>query len=85
MLVYRLLMVAILIYIGHFKPSIDSRSHLMELTNELFLLVQASFMPIFTEFVSDPRMRFDVGWVSVGLICFHVLLSVLLVMHSTFK
>ena len=44
-------MIAILIYVGQFKPSIDPATHVLDLVNESFLLILANLMPIFTEFV----------------------------------
>ena len=78
-------MIAMLVYVGQFKPSIDPASHVLDLVNECFLLTQASLMPIFTEFVTDPHVRFKVGWVSAALLSLQVLISFVIILKETVK
>ena len=85
MLLYRFMMIAILIYVGHFKPSIDPATHVLDLVNECFLLMQTNLMPVFTSFVSDPHVRFKVGWVSAALLILQVLISCAVIIKQTIK
>lgn len=62
------MMVFMLIFVGNFKPSLDS--HAFDVLNECFLLTQANMLAIYTEFVPEPDTRYEMGWVSAGLLSF---------------
>lgn len=83
MLIYRNMMVLMVIYLGHYKPSLDS--HGIDLANEIFLLLQADLLAVFTEFVPDAETRLKVGWASVGLLALQILLSMSLLLAKTVK
>ena len=61
MLCYRLMMVFVLIYVGQVRASWSYR---YEITHEIFLLIQAVLLPIYTDFVPDPQTRNTMGFVS---------------------
>ena len=82
MVAYRLLMVFILIYVGQAKAS---WTNALDMIHEFLLLTQAVLMPVFTDFVSNPHTRHQVGWVSAGFFTVQVTLSILVVLGITLK
>ena len=41
--------------------------------DSILLIMNGLLMPVFTDFVPDPELRYTVGWVQVALIAFVVL------------
>ena len=67
LLVYRLTLLLFLIYLFHQLPYSAREKHLDETVNNLFLLCNCFLMPLFTEYVADPEMRYSLGWLQVAL------------------
>ena len=55
MLCYRLMMIAVLIYVGQVRASWSYR---YELTHEVFLLMSSLLLPVYTDFVPNPETRY---------------------------
>lgn len=83
MLAYRLLMIFVLIYVGHFNPAHSPTGRFLDVVQEFLLLTQASLMPIYTEFVPHPDVRYQVGWISAGLLLTQVALSLIVILADT--
>ena len=58
------MMFLVLIYLGHARASWTFR---YDMTHELFLLVQASLLPVYNDYVWDPMARSTMGYVSSAL------------------
>ena len=63
---YRIVLVFSVIYVGHVRSKWDHKS---ELAQEFFLLLSSTILPVYTDYVTDPRARFTMGWVSSGIFC----------------
>ena len=60
--------VAFIIYFNLARPFFIRNTHKLELINEcLNMLVIYTFF-LFTDFVSDPLMRYSIGWANIGVI-----------------
>ena len=64
LITYRILMLLMLIYVAHVKAG---WSHKLDLVHESLLLLQAVLLPLYTEYVDDPRIRHQIGWASAAL------------------
>jgi len=49
-------------YILSVKPYHSKARHLLEIFNETMLMCTIYFLPLFTDFVQDPVMRFNLSW-----------------------
>ena len=48
-------------YYSYAQPFADSHANRNEMVKESFLLTLCMFMPIYTDYVPDPDMRFSAG------------------------
>ena len=58
------MMILVLIYLGHTRASWTFRYDMM---HEFFILVQASLLPVYNDYVWDPVQRYTIGYVSSAL------------------
>ena len=68
MFVYRISLLIYLVYIGYLAPLSPLPLQRDEMINGVFLLLSSMMMPLYTDFVLDPEVRYTLGWSQVGLI-----------------
>ena len=83
MLTYRLMMIFVIIYVGYFGPSLSPGGRKLEIVQEFLLLTQATLLPVYTDFVPDPLTRYQIGFVSAGLLILQVAISLIVVLADT--
>lgn len=44
------------------RPHEEENMHRIEMFNEAMLLASIYFLPLYTEYVKDPEMRYNFGW-----------------------
>jgi hypothetical protein len=51
----------------------------MELINELTILLTSYFLFLFTEFMDDPDIQWNSGWIIIGLTVVDLLVNMLII------
>ena len=54
-----------IIYQGWVSPFSTKSRNLNEFVNEVLILINAYFLIVYSDFVVDPQVRYDMGWVNV--------------------
>ena len=78
------MVVAVVIFIGT-KPFIEKTNIYLEYFNEIIIMFVIYNMICFTAFVPDPEVKFNLGYMTCGLIAFHILVSFIFMGKTTFK
>ena len=68
LLCYRISQLFFVMYVGYFVPFSPRKLQRDEQINGVLLLLNSLLMPLFTDFVPDPEVRYKLGWAQVGLI-----------------
>jgi hypothetical protein len=65
----------IVIFYGKIRPLNEGFLNNMELFNEFTVMISSYMMILFTEFVEDPMMRAEIGWIFVGIIGINIIVN----------
>jgi hypothetical protein len=68
---------------GLTKPMINTTENTMELVNEAFVLIMTYHLYMFTDFMTDLKMRGFVGFSMIAITVLNVLLSIGVVVVAT--
>ena len=79
LLVYPIVFLLYFCYIANCKPIINSRDHAVEMVHLSFLMSHNVLRFVYTEYVLDESVRYDVGWVSICLLVAQLLLCTILI------
>ena len=56
-----------MIYVGRSRPYIEKKTNMRELFNEFIIAVITIILFVYTDFVDNAYIKYDVAWVSVNL------------------
>ena len=79
LLVYPIVFLLYFCYVASCKPSISRRDHAVEMVHLSFLMSHNVLRFVYTEYVLDESVRYDVGWVSICLLVAQLLLCIFLI------
>ena len=67
--------VLVMIYQGYFEPYILPEFNRLQATNEYLITLCSYFLFLYTEFLSNKGIRYDMGWINIVLIGLAILLN----------
>ena len=77
LMTFGILQIALIMYYSYAQPFAETLANRNEMIKESFLLALCMFMPIYTDYVPDPEMRFSAGAAMTYFFLFVVGLNVL--------
>ena len=67
--------VLVMIYQGYFEPYILPEFNRLQATNESLITLCSYFLFLYTEFLSNKDVRYNMGWINIVLIGLAILLN----------
>lgn len=68
---------------GYTKPMENNQSNKMEFFNEAMILVIMYNTMILTDFVPDKDMQWDIGYIMIGSVLFHIVVNIGLLFYNS--
>jgi len=56
----------------------------MEFFNELFVLIASYVILLFSPFIDDDYLKYDMGWLMIGMVSFNLVVNMLVMLYNTF-
>lgn len=56
----------------------------MEFFNELFVLFSLYMVLLFSPFVEDANVKYNIGWLLLCMVCFNLIVNMLVMLYNTF-
>ena len=66
------------------KPMNSKVLNAIENINEFFIMLNGYFLIMFTEWICDPQLRYDLGWIYIPLEIFVISLNLVLIFYEMF-
>ena len=73
----------VIAYMLHVKPFAEPSMNKQEIINETSVLVASYLLYLYTEYVSDAEMRYNLGWVHVGILGINLLINLSIMARVT--
>lgn len=64
------------------RPRITKMLNILEMVNEIFMLIYAYYLFLFTEYVSDPALRSQIGSYLLYLVLFNIMINFVTIFYS---
>lgn len=74
-----------MIYIGRVKPNLSSKAQKLELFNEFITLILTYQMCLFTDFVPDSMVQYNVGYGFQGVTLFMIVTNIMIMFQELIK
>jgi hypothetical protein len=56
----------------------------LEIFNELCIMGAAYHLFVFTQYVDDPKLQYNVGWSMIGVTTFNIVVNMVIMAHASF-
>lgn len=73
------------VYLIVLKPFQERNMNLLEIFNELCILTYSYMLILFSDFVEISAIKYNIGWVSIGLVLFNILVNTLVIDIMTLR
>ena len=74
-----------LIYLGHVKPLQTKLSNTIEIMNEFLIDIITFHLLLYTDFVPETTIKFNIGWSNVALISISMFINLNIVCYFSAK
>lgn len=74
-----------IMYITCFKPFKESSMTRLEIFNEICILICAYHLLIFTPFVPDVKIQYDIGWSIIAVTALNVGVNMIIILVNAIK
>ena len=75
---------AMVIYFGFVWPFESKTITQLEIFNEIIAILLCYFMLTFTDWIPKPEIRYLMGWLFIGVICFHLGTHMSIMIYNTY-
>jgi len=72
-------------YLLEVKPYEDPFQNKLEVFNELFVLLSTYLILLFSPFLDNMNIKYNIGWVLVGIVCLNMVINMLIMLYRTFR
>ena len=62
-------------YIGYYKPFEEKYMNNLEIFNELCIVIVSYHLYLFTNYIGDPLLQYNIGWSIVGTTIGNILVN----------
>ena len=75
----------IIMYQGMVRPYDLKMQNRLEMFNEVMIMLNCYFLFLFSEFLPDPEVRYQMGWVNIGMLSIMILVNTTIIIFNKCK
>jgi hypothetical protein len=76
--------ILLIVYNKLARPFENPTLNRLEIFNELCIIGAAYHLFVFTQFVDDPKLQYNVGWSMIGVTTFNIVVNMAIMAYASF-